>query len=200
MRPFGPPIKGRPAVAIGTSEDGTHERQHRGLKTRAAEEFRRFLGLFFYLWILFSVFALNQGVVLREHGIAWTMQGLAFINALVFSKVMMLFEMFDPGAWLRKRPLIYPILYESFLLMILFLVAHVVEKVIEGLIRGRTLAESLPSIGGGGLLGLLSASAIVFVALTPYFALRNFSFALGRERLIALLFGPDAPPRDPDKR
>ena len=54
--------------------------------------------LFLYLWILFGVFVLNQGVVLREHGINFAMQGFAFINALVFAKVMMLFEVFDPDA------------------------------------------------------------------------------------------------------
>ena len=53
--------------------------------------------LFLYLWILFGVFVLNQGVVLREHGFDFAMQGFAFINALVFAKVMMLFEIFDPG-------------------------------------------------------------------------------------------------------
>jgi hypothetical protein len=127
------------------------------LKAKAAEEFRRFVGLFAYLWILFAVFAINQGIVMREHDIAWTMQGVAFVNALVFAKVMMLFEMFDPGRWLRQRPLIFPIVYESFLLMILFLVVHVIEKVVEGLFRGATVRDSLPSIGGGGLAGLLRA-------------------------------------------
>ncbi len=161
----------------------------RSLKAAAAEEFRRFLWLFFYLWILFSVFALNQQAVLRENGLVWTHQGIAFVNALVFAKVMMLFEMFDPGAWLRRRPLIYPILYEAFLLTLMFLVVHVAEKVIEGLIRGQTVADSLPTIGGGGVLGLVSATVIVFVALTPFFALRNLNFALGADRLYALLFG-----------
>jgi len=170
------------------------------LKAKAAEEFRRFLGLFLYLWILFAVFALNQGIVLREHGIAWTMQGLALVNALIFAKVMLLFEMFDPGAWLRRRPLIYPILYESFLLMVLFLVVHVAERVIAGMIQGRTAAESVPNVGGGGLEGLLSASVIMFVALTPFFALRNLSFALGANRLTALIFGPGDPTaHDPER-
>ena len=149
------------------------------------------------------MFAINQGIVLREHDIAWTMQGLAFINALVFAKVMMLFEMFDPGRWLRKRPLIYPILYEFFLLMILFLVVHVIEKVVEGVFfRGETVLDSLPSIGGGGVYGLLSAAVIMFVALTPFFALRNLSYALGADRLYALLFGSRAGSgrrKDPDK-
>lgn len=169
-------------------------------KAKAAEEFRRFLGLFIYLWILFGVFALNQGIVMREQGVPWAMEGLAFVNALIFSKVMMLFEMFDPGAWLRRRPLIYPILYESFLLMVLFLVVHVAERVLVGAIHGKTVAESLPDIGGGGLAGMLSASVIVFVALTPFFALRNLSFALGRARLMALMFGIGAPPVDPAGR
>ena len=119
-------------VAAGANAHGA-----RSLKAKAADEFRRFLVLFFYLWILFGVFVLNQGVVLREHGINFAMQGFAFFNALVFAKVVMLFEVFDPGRWLRKRPLIYPILYESVLLTVLFLIAHVLEKTIEGLIRGK---------------------------------------------------------------
>ena len=160
----------------------------RSLKAKAADEFRRFLVLFFYLWILFGVFVLNQGVVLREHGINFAMQGFAFFNALVFAKVMMLFEVFDPGRWLRKRPLIYPILYESLLLTVLFLVAHVLEKTIEGLLRGKTIADSLPGIGGGGLLGLLSVAVILFVALIPFFGLRNLSLAMGEGRLYGMIF------------
>jgi hypothetical protein len=167
---------------------GLNTHASKSLTAKAADEFRRFLVLFFYLWILFGVFVLNQGVVLREHGFNFTLQGFAFINALVFAKVMMLFEIFDPGRWLRKRPLIYPILYETLLLTVLFLVAHVLEKTLEGVLRGKTMAESLPLIGGGGLLGLLSATAILFVALIPFFGLRNLSLAMGEGRLWAVIF------------
>jgi hypothetical protein len=160
----------------------------RSLKDKAAEEFRRFIILFFYLWILFGVFVLNQGIVLREHGFNFAMQGFAFINALVFAKVMMLFEIFDPGRWLRRRPLIYPILYETLLLTVLFLVAHVLEKTIEGLIRGKSVADSMPALGGGGLMGLLSITAILFIALIPFFGLRNLSLAVGEGRLWAIMF------------
>jgi hypothetical protein len=125
---------------------------------------------------------------LREHGINFAMQGFAFINALVFAKVMMLFEIFDPGRWLRKRPLIYPILYETLLLTVLFLVAHVLEKTIEGLLRGKAISDSLPAIGGGGLAGLLSITAILFIALIPFFGLRNLSLAMGEGRLWAVFF------------
>jgi hypothetical protein len=147
------------------------------------------LVLFLYLWILFGVFVLNQGVVMREHGINFPMLGFAFINALVFAKVMMLFEMFDPGRWLRARPLIYPILYETLLLTVLFLVAHILDKTVEGLFRGKTLIESVPNLGGGGLVGFLSITAILFIALIPFFGLRNLSLAMGEGRLYAMIFG-----------
>jgi hypothetical protein len=170
-------------VAAGANAHGV-----RSLTAKAADEFRRFLLLFFYLWILFGVFVLNQGVVLREHGINFAMQGFAFFNALVFAKVMMLFEVFDPGRWLRKRPLIYPILYESLLLTVLFLIAHVIEKTIEGLIRGKTLTESMPVLTGAGLPGFLSITVILFIALLPFFGLRNLSLAMGEGRLYGMIF------------
>ena len=172
--------------AVAATSASAHHAQ--SLKAKAAEEFRRFLVLFFYLWVLFGVFVLNQGVVLREHGFDFAMQGVAFINALVFAKVMMLFEIFDPGRWLRRRPLIYPILYETLLLTALFLVAHVLEKTIEGLLRGKTIADSVPAIGGGGLTRLLSMTAILFIALIPFFGLRNLSMAMGDGRLWAVFF------------
>jgi hypothetical protein len=162
------------------------------LKAKAAEEFRSFLVLFFYLWALFGVFVLNQSIVQREEGINFTMQGFAFINALVFAKVMMVFEMFDPGKWLRKRPLIYPILYETVLLTVLFIVVHILEKMIEGAIHGKPTLENVPSFGGGGLAGLLSASVLIFVALVPYFGIRNLNMTMGQGRLRALLFGASA--------
>jgi hypothetical protein len=170
-------------VAVGVSPQAP-----RSLKAKAVDEFRRFLILFFYLWILFGVFVLNQGVVMREHGIDFPMLGFAFINALVFAKVMMLFEAFDPGRWLRARPLIYPILYETLLLTVLFLVAHVIEKTINGLLHGKTIADSVPALGGGGLVGFLSITAILFIALIPFFGLRNLSLALGEGRLWGMIF------------
>jgi hypothetical protein len=177
------------STGAATAAAGANAHGVRSLKDKAADEFRRFFVLFLYLWILFGVFVLNQGVVLREHGINFAMQGFAFINALVFAKVMMLFEVFDPGRWLRKRPLIYPILYETLLLTVLFLVAHVLEKTIEGLVRGKTIIDSVPLIGGGGLTGFLSITVILFIALMPFFGLRNLSLAMGDGRLWAMIFG-----------
>jgi len=44
---------------------GTH-----GLKAKAIQEGRKFLFLFFYLWVLFGVFVLNQSIVLASRDLA----------------------------------------------------------------------------------------------------------------------------------
>lgn len=75
------------SAEAGGAAAGVNAHGARSLKDKAVDEFRQFLVLFFYLWILFGVFVVNQGVVLREHGFNFTLQGFAFINALVFAKV-----------------------------------------------------------------------------------------------------------------
>ncbi len=55
--------------------------QAHSLKAMVAEEARRFVVLFLYLWVLFAVFVLNQSIVLREQGIGFTAQCFAAVNA-----------------------------------------------------------------------------------------------------------------------
>jgi hypothetical protein len=179
---------------VSAASAGVHEKP--GLKARAAEEFRSFVVLFLYLWVLFGVFVLNQDIALREQHINFTMQGFALINALVFAKVMLVFEMFEPGRWLHGRPLIYPILYETLLLTVSFVIVHILEKIVEGLFHGKSVMESLPSVGGGGVAGLLSVSVIMFVALTPFFGLRHLSRVMGEGKLWAMMFGNSATAAD----
>jgi hypothetical protein len=176
----------RPNVSQHANLD--HSRPHT-FKERVKNEFVRFVVLFLYLWVLFGVFVIIQDIILRQEGLSLASQGFAFINALLLAKVMLVFEDLDLGRWLERRPLIYPILFETVVLTIFFLCFHVVEKTVEGLFRGQTVAASLPRIGGGGFVGLASVTVILFVALIPFFAFRNLKRALGADRMNALLFG-----------
>jgi hypothetical protein len=159
------------------------------IRQRAYDEFVRFIVLFLYLWVLLGIFVIIEDIILRQEGRSLASQGFAFINALVLAKVMLVFEDLDLGRWLERRPLIYPILFETSVLTIFFLCFHAAEKVIEGLIRGQTIAASLPKIGGGGFIGVTSVAVILFVALIPFFAFRNLRRVLGADRINELLFG-----------
>jgi hypothetical protein len=176
--------------ALARPAPGTGKR--RAVKDRLTHEITRFLVIFVYLWVLLGMFVLYENILRREAGLGFQAQGLAAINALVLAKVMLVAEDLNLGGRLRRRPLAYAILGEALLFTIVFIAFHILEKLAIGLLHGASLARSVPVIGGGGITGLLTVAAIMFVLLIPYFAFRDLGRALGWERTRALLF--QAPP------
>lgn len=72
--------------------------------------------MFLYLWVLFGLFVLNERIILGQRVSGFSPHGFAVLNALVLAKVMLATEHLYLGRWMRRRPLIYPILFESALL------------------------------------------------------------------------------------
>jgi hypothetical protein len=170
------------------SSSHTNDRTFK-LRERFLDEARRFAVMFLYLWVLFGLFVLNERIILDQRGIGFSSHGFALLNALVLAKVMLVTEDLNLGRWMRRRPLIYPILFESLLLTIMFICFHVAEHFVVGLVERETVAASIPAIGGGGLAGVVCVAVILFVALIPFFAFRNVSRELAPGQLNAMLFG-----------
>jgi hypothetical protein len=98
----------------------------------------------------------------------------------------------------REKALVLPILYKSLLFAIIFICFNVAEKIVTGVWKGKTVAESLPKIGGGSPAEVIIAALIMAVALTPFFAFRELSRVLGKGVLGALfLHGRGIEPRSP---
>ncbi|MBP1179256.1 hypothetical protein [Methylobacterium sp. PvR107] len=151
-------------------------------------EAKRILGIFGYLWVVFGLLILHEHIVLSRHGIGYGFYGLAFINAWILAKIMLVGESLDVLPIFRGRPLAYPILARSCVFAALLVCAYALEEVALGLWHGKTLAGSVPTIGGGGVRGFASVVLIMAVALIPYVAFRELGRVLGRERLRTLLF------------
>jgi hypothetical protein len=159
----------------------------RTFRKRILHNFREFVAMFLYLWLLFALFAYHEAIVLAKHHIDYKPFGLAFINAFVLAKVMLVAEELRVGTRFRKRAPIFPVLHKSLLFAIIFICFNMGEEIVIGLWKGETLAESLPKIGGGSPLGVVIASLIITVALIPFFAFRELSRVMGKGVLGALL-------------
>jgi hypothetical protein len=124
----------------------------RRLKTGVIDETRKLLGIFIYFWVLLSLFSFHKALILNEENLIYH-QGFALINALALAKVVMVGEFFHVGDNVNNRPLIYPIIFKSAIFAVLLICFHTIEETFIGVLDGKTISQSIPSIGGGRLQG-----------------------------------------------
>jgi len=150
------------------------------LKDRLLREAKRLVGIFLYLWVLLGLFAIHESIVLAKHDIPYRPFGVAFINAWILAKVMLIGEDLKLGeGWFGHRPPIYRIVAKAVAFAIVFLIVHFVESVLVGIWRGKTVSESLPRIGDGSTIALISVAILLAFALIPFFAFKEADRALG---------------------
>jgi uncharacterized protein DUF4339 len=160
------------------------------LKTRLYDELRRFLMIFAYLWLVFLVFLVHEWIVLADRHIGFRFYGLAAINALVLSKIMLIAEGLGFAERFENRPLMVPIAYKSVLFSLLLVAAFILEEIVIGQFHGKGIADSFPALGGGGVVGTLSVTALLCIALVPFFAFREIARTLGEAEFRTLMLGP----------
>jgi len=158
------------------------------LTQRALEELKAFAGMFAYLWVVFTVFLVHEWIVLSDHHVGFTFYGLATINALALGKIMLVAEHLGFADQLKRKPLIYPIVYKTAAFTTLLLAIYVLEMMLVGWIGGHGFFASMPALGGS-LVGTMALWLIFGVALLPFFAFKEFERAVGAEMIWKLLLG-----------
>lgn len=163
-----------------------HGQQH--LAGRAVDEFKRFVIIFLYLWVVFGLLSIHKSLVLSQRHLDTQEHTFAIINAFVFAKVLLIGEHLQLGKRLSNKPLIYPILYKCFVFTLVLIFFHIVESIVVGVLRGNTVANSIPPMLGWSPKGLLAVGVICFILLLPFFGFREISRAIGRGAMLDLLF------------
>lgn len=178
-------------VEVGEVADGSATSMPKAnLKTRLYDELRRFLMIFAYLWLVFLVFLVHEWIVLADHHIGFRFYGLAAINALVLSKIMLIAEGLRFAERFENKPLIVPIVYKSVLFSLLLVAAYILEEIVIGQFHGKGVADSFPVLGGGGVVGTLGVTALLSIALVPFFAFREIARTVGEAEFRTLMLGP----------
>ena len=158
------------------------------IREKGVTEARRLFWIFAYLWVLLGLFALHKSIILNQPDLLYH-QGFAVINALVLAKIMFVAEAFQVADHLKHKPLIYPIVYKSAIFSVILISSHILEEVLGGMWHGKTVAESMADLGGGGSLeGILVFGVIGFIVLMPFFALREIGRDIGDNKLFEQFF------------
>jgi len=181
-------MPGEPVNAAAINAKDGADRPERGLKKRLLDEVRKFLVITLYIWVMLALFSLHKTVVLEQSHLNYQAQGFAIFNALVLAKIVLIADDLHLGSRFGEHPLIYSVLYRSFLFAAVLICFHILEGMVAALWQGRPLSESLAEFGRGDLRGVLSIGALVFVAFIPFFMFREAADLVGGDQLWRLFF------------
>jgi len=164
------------------------------LKQKARREFREFLIISFYFWVVLGVMLLYKSIVLNaehvgSHITVWE-KGFAILNALALGKVVLIARAFHLGESYDDAPLIYPTLLKSALFSIVLACFKILEEAAVGYFHHKTFQQSIADLGGGTLQAILGLTMVLFVVLIPFFGYTELQRVWGEGKLQTLFFKP----------
>jgi hypothetical protein len=166
----------------------TETRANATLHRRALHEFKTLAILTVYLYVTLGAVIVMKTAVLHTHGIDSVPWGLAIVKALLLAKFIMIGQAMKIGERHATGPLIWPTLHMVFAFLVLLVALTTIEEVLVGLLHGQSITASLGDLFGSRLEETGAGILIVLLVLTPYFAWRVLSDALGEGRLARMFF------------
>ena len=140
-----------------------------------------------YLTLVFAAFTQYRRFLLAAHDITYTNYWVAVIEALILAKVIMIGDVVRLGRGLEQKPLIYPTLYKTVVFTLFCGVFTALEYAVKGLWTGTGFMGGIAEFFGKGH-ELLANSLVVFVAMIPFFGVKELGRVLGEEKIRALFF------------
>lgn len=164
------------------------EERVRVLKSKLLHEMVEYAFNVIYLTFVFASFTVYRRLLLAAHDIVYTNYWFALIEALILGKVIMIGGVFQLGRGLEHKPLIYPTLYKTVVFTLFVVLFTFAEHAIKGLIAGDGAAAGIARFTAQGYEIILANAMVVFVALIPFFAVKELGRVLRREKIWALFF------------
>jgi len=161
------------------------DRPHSG-KTGWLFRLRHFLFIFVYLWLLLSVYTLHNALVLSDWSLL-THLGAVTLKALVFAKFVLIGEHLKLGSRAEHLPLIWPILIKSALFSVVLVGFNLAEEAILHWLSPRQAAGT-DTMDISSPPAILSLTAMIFIALIPFFGIRELGRIIGEDGMFDLFF------------
>jgi hypothetical protein len=141
-----------------------------------------------YLTLVFAAFTQYRRFLLAAHDITYTNYWVAVIEALILAKVIMIGDVLRLGRGFEQKPLIYPTLYKTVVFALFVGAFTLIEQMIKGLWKGKGFTGGLVDFFGKGPHEFFAGSLVIFVALIPFFGVKELGRVLGEEKIRALFF------------
>lgn len=142
-----------------------------------------------YFTLVFAAFTQYRRLILADVGISYANYGVALIEALIFSKVIMVGDVLRLGRGLDEKPLIIPTLVKTVFYTLFASAFTFIEHGLKGLLQGTGFVGGMMGFLDKGTGEVFAGALILFAAFIPFFALRELGHVFGGEsKLLALFF------------
>jgi hypothetical protein len=178
------------APISSTAEGRSDPRTTKGnLKDRARHELRSYLVITVYIWTILSLLRLHEALLADSYHVGLQAHGLAIVNALVFGKVILIAEALRLGDRTAVRAPAIAILIKSVFFAIAILLFHATEHLATELWRGAALNADLLMVDAAQARRSLIMTAIIMIALMPYFLIKEIERRTGETDLLLMAVG-----------
>ena len=156
------------------------------LKKKIRAGLEAYLIIAAYLWVALGSFTIYRRLVLAESGISYLHYGIAFVEALIIAKVVLIGRVFGYGRRFEDAPLTWPVLYKAVMFALLVLGFAVVEHVVSAWYHAKGVQGVFESIAAVKLSEVGARVLLLTVTLVPFFAFWEVARVLGADRMRAL--------------
>jgi len=168
----------------------------RKLIEKLKHEIKVLIPVTLFFFVSFQLLALTQALMLKQYGIHVAIFVEALIGALIVSKVVVITDHLTFVNRFPEKPLIYNVLWKTFIYVAASVVVRYAEHLIEFLSKTGDLAEANHELIHHVVWPHFWVVQLwLFVLLLVYCSLRELIRVMGREEVIRIFF--HAPQRSP---
>ena len=157
-------------------------------KEKIAHEIGEYTSVFLFVAPFLLALAAYRIYLQGERENPYLEFGMALVNALVLSKIILIGDLMKLGSRIGNRPLFIVTLCKSAIFGIYFLLFHLLEEGVRGWFHHESFLHAVRA-EFAHTDGLAIPILFVFFAFIPFFALRETRHVIGEQRFRHLFFG-----------
>jgi hypothetical protein len=165
-----------------------NDKTDHNLKLKAIHELHLLIVYTLFLWIMLAVFNIYERFLLNNFNNQIISYGYSFIEALILAKIIIIGEALSLGKRWDNLPLIYAVIYKTFIFSLFVLIFMFLEHFIMGYLHKHTLAETYHEIMTQKINIMLAKIFIMFIIFIQFFSILELGKILGNNRLYKIFF------------
>lgn len=184
-----PPLAGR-APDIQAAEGHPDPRNtKKNFKERARHELRAYVVITVYAWTILSLLRLHETLLADSYHVGLQAHSLTIVSALILGKVVLIAEALRVGDRTAGRAPAFAILIKSVFFALAILLFQATEHIITELWHGEAFTAELLMIDAAQARRSLIKTAIITIALMPYFLIKEVERSTGESDLLLMAVG-----------